>query len=72
MSKKEIGLYADKVWHLLIDNSRWTYADLKRKSGLNDSQFGAAIGWLARENKIDIDQNDESIHVSMYVNVYIG
>jgi hypothetical protein len=72
MNKKEIGLYASKVWHLLVDNSKWSYTDLKRRSELNDSQLGAALGWLAHENKIDIDQDDESIYVSMYINVYIG
>ena len=72
MDKNEIGLYAGKVWRLLIDNSRWTFTDLKRRSGLNDSELGAALGWLAHENKIDFDHDDEGIHVSMYVNVYIG
>lgn len=72
MNKKEIGLYAGKVWRLLADNSRWSYNELKKKSGLNDSELGAALGWLARENKIDFDQDGEEIRVFMYVNVYIG
>lgn len=72
MNKREIGLYASKVWHLLVDNSRWNYTELKRRSGLNDSQLGAALGWLAHENKIDIEQDDENIYVSMYINVFIG
>lgn len=72
MNKRKISLYADKVWRLLVDNSRWTYTELKRKSALNDRELGAALGWLAHENKINFDQDDEGIHVSMYVNVYIG
>lgn len=72
MNKKEIGLYAGKVWRLLVDNSRWTFTDLKRRSGLNDSELGAALGWLACEDKIDFDQDGEEIQVSMYVNVFIG
>lgn len=72
MDKKEIGLYAGRVWRLLIDNSRWTYTELKRGSGLNDSELGAALGWLAHENKIEFDQDGDGIYVSMYVNVYIG
>lgn len=72
MNKNEICLYASKVWRLLIDNSSWTFTELKRRSGLNDSELGAALGWLAHENKIDFEQDEEGIHVSMYVNVYIG
>lgn len=70
MDKQEIGLYASRIWRLLIDNSRWTFIDLQRSSGLNDSELGAALGWLAHENKIDFD--GEGIRVSMHVNVYIG
>lgn len=72
MNKKEIGLYAGIVWRLLVDNSRWNFAELKKRSGLSDYELGAALGWLAHENKIVIDQNDDNIHVSTYVNIYIG
>lgn len=72
MNKNEIRLYAGKVWRLLIDNSRWTFNELQKRSGLNDSELGAALGWLAHENKIDFDYDEDGIHVSMYVNVYIG
>ena len=70
-------MYASKVWLLLMDNSRWTYAELKKRSGLNDCHLGAAIGWLAHENKIELDQighepGEENIRVSTHVNVYIG
>ena len=44
----------------------WNYAELKEKSGLSDKDLCAAIGWLARENKIEFD--DESKDQRIYLN----
>lgn len=72
MNKDEIGLNADKIWQLLSNYAKWSYGTLKRKSGLKDKELGAAIGWLARENKIELYQEDDELYVSLGVNVYIG
>lgn len=72
MCRKEIGLNAGKVWQLLSDNHKWTYAELKKKSGLTDTDLGAALGWLGREDKIEFEQEEVQLYVSLCVNVYIG
>ena len=69
---KQRGLNAGKVWQLLSDYTRWSYGSLKRKSGLKDKELGAALGWLAREDKIEIHQEEDELYVSLGVNVYIG
>ena len=66
MNKSEIGLNAGKVWQLLSDYTRWSYGSLK------DKELGAALGWLAREDKIEIHQEEDELYVSLGVNVYIG
>ena len=63
MDKNEIGLNAGKVWQLLSNND---------KSGLKDKDLGAALGWLAREDKIEFEQEEEELYVYLCVNVYIG
>lgn len=73
MNKHQIGLNAGIVWHLLNDNKQWNYRDLKKASGLSDKDLSAAIGWLAREDKIDFgneQKEDECYFLS--VNVFIG
>lgn len=46
MDKNEIGLNAGKVWQLLSNNDKWSYGNLKKKSGLKDKDLGAAlVGW---------------------------
>lgn len=72
MNKKDIGLNAGKIWQLLCDNASWTFAALKRKSGLQDQELGAALGWLSREDKIEMRQEEEELYISLGVNVYIG
>ena len=53
MNKNQIGTNAGIVWKLLSDNAHWEYDKLKHASGLSDRDLNAAIGWLAREDKID-------------------
>ena len=61
MDRKQIGVYAGKVWQLLSNNEKWGYGTLKRKSGLKDKELGAALGWLSRENKIEFYECDEAV-----------
>lgn len=72
MDKREIGLNAGKIWGLLSNNEKWSYGDLKDKSELNDRELGAAIGWLARENKVELYECEAELYVYLCVNVYIG
>ncbi len=72
MDKKEIGENAGRVWQILSDNAKWSYGSLKRKSGLKDKDLGAALGWLARENKIEFEQEEEELYLYLCVNIYIG
>lgn len=73
MNKYQIGENAGKVWRLLAsDNRRWNYYDLKEASGLSDRDLNAAIGWLAREDKIDFDKECDEDCLFLSVNIYIG
>lgn len=72
MNKHQIGTNAGIVWNVLKDNSHWTYEKLKATSGLSDRDLNAAIGWLAREDKIDFDIDKQTDSLFLHVNVYIG
>lgn len=72
MDKYQIGTNAGIVWNVLKNNAHWSYEQLKTASGLSDRDLNAAIGWLARENKIDFDINKENGTLFLSVNVYIG
>lgn len=59
MNKRLIGTNAGIIWNLLNDYQKWSIAQLKEASGLSEPEIYSAIGWLARENKIEIDVSTE-------------
>ncbi len=68
MDKSTIGNNAGIVWNLLNDGHHWSYEDLKNASGLTDRDLNAAIGWLAREDKVYFEtdkDNEEFLYLSV-------
>jgi len=55
MNKKKIGVNAGIIWNLLNDHCKWNINEIKDSSGLSEFEILTAIGWLARENKIEIE-----------------
>jgi len=55
MDKKVIGTNAGIIWNLLNNYQKWNISQLQEASGLTEREIYCAIGWLARENKIEID-----------------
>lgn len=74
MDKNSIGENAGLVWRLLDNNQHWKYDELKEASGLSDRDLNTAIGWLARENKIQFDADEVKGKDCLYLelNLYIG
>ncbi|WP_177603650.1 winged helix-turn-helix domain-containing protein [uncultured Phocaeicola sp.] len=68
-----IGTHAGTVWRLLSNQKKWSYNELKSASGLADRELNAAIGWLAREGKIEIESGNKPGDDIYYLllNVYI-
>jgi hypothetical protein len=59
-----ISLFGDnagKVWRTLREQGPLNESDLLDKTHLNESDLCAAIGWLARENKIRKEDNTYSL-----------
>jgi hypothetical protein len=52
---EEFGNNAGKIWKELELNGSVRRDKLIKKTGLNEQDFSAAVGWLARENKILTD-----------------
>jgi hypothetical protein len=49
----EFGQNAGKVWQMLNDKGPLSETKLIRSTFLKEPQLCVAVGWLARENKID-------------------
>ena len=75
MNVRLIGESAGIVWRQLNgDNRKWEFNELADATGLSKTDLSAAIGWLAREGKIQIEENADKGKDIFYLalNYYIG
>ena len=61
----QVGETAGKVWHLLNDEGPHTFAQLKKKLDGSGELLSFALGWLAREDKVDITQERQTVKVAL-------
>ena len=64
-STEQVGTTAGMVWHLLKDSGPLTVTQLKKKLNGSGDLVGFALGWLAREDKVDILQDKKTFTVSL-------
>lgn len=59
MNVATIGSYAGLVWQALNEADALGIKQIKKITKLKDKEVFAAIGWLAREGKIDVQDNPD-------------
>ena len=57
MNTETIGTWAGEVWNALNGNGELNLKQLKKATKLKDKEVFAAIGWLAREGKVNVAEN---------------
>lgn len=57
MNTETIGTWAGEVWNALNGNGELNLKQLKKATKLKDKEVFAAIGWLAREGKVNVVEN---------------
>jgi hypothetical protein len=62
---QQIGETAGAVWHALSDNGSLSLAKLVERVGGNRDVVMQAVGWLAREGKIEITETKRGRVVSL-------
>ena len=55
MEINNIGINAGVIWNTLNANGKMTETKLKKESGLASADFYTALGWLAREGKLNVE-----------------
>ena len=61
----QVGETAGKIWHVLNDEGPHTIPQLKKKLNGSGELLSFALGWLAREDKIDITQEKKAFKVTL-------
>ena len=62
-----LDLYGER---LILRIKKMSFDELQEATKLNDIDLAAAIGWLAREDKISIRENDGEFYISNYQETY--
>jgi hypothetical protein len=63
LTSDEIGHVAGEVWQLLTDENNRSLASIKKSIDAPDVLILAAIGWLAREDKLQFDTSGRFTNV---------
>ncbi|MDD2960896.1 MAG: winged helix-turn-helix domain-containing protein [Muribaculaceae bacterium] len=62
---EQIGAWAGLVWKALDTEGTLGVKRIKKVTKLKDKEIYAAMGWLAREGKVNIAEDDNDIMVSL-------
>jgi hypothetical protein len=63
--KTKIGINAGIVWETLSKTGITEIKALKKATKLTDKDLYAAIGWLAREDKVVLEENGADVNVGL-------
>lgn len=59
MNVETIGTWAGLVWNTLNEKDVLGNKEIKKATKLKDKELYAAIGWLAREGKLNIAESED-------------
>ena len=66
MNVETIGLWAGAAWNALNDaNCTLSVKGLKKATKLKEKELYAAIGWLAREGKVNVEATETDVEVTL-------
>ncbi len=63
--KGQVGETAGAVWQALSSVGPLTLSQLKKKLNGKDALVNFALGWLAREDKIDIIPDKKTLRIQL-------
>jgi len=62
---ESIGAVAGKIWEVLKDGNEVSTAQLKKSVEGDAFLLNAAIGWLAREDKLNFNKVGNALKISL-------
>jgi hypothetical protein len=65
ISKEQIGHVAGDLWHLLDKEGPQNLAAIKKSIAAPADLLLAAVGWLAREDKLDFSTSGRTVKIAL-------
>ena len=62
---ESMGLWAGSVWSVLDAQGSLDVKAIKKATKLKEKEIYAALGWLAREGKVNVVENEKDVVVSL-------
>ncbi|MDR2087617.1 MAG: winged helix-turn-helix domain-containing protein [Dysgonamonadaceae bacterium] len=63
--KEKIGTNAGLIWNLLHEEGSKGVKELKKLTKLTEKDIYAALGWLAREEKLSFDKKEDDLYIAV-------
>ena len=60
-----IGITAGEIWKYLSDKGTSTIMEIKSNLGVSNTLLHLALGWLVRENKVELAESGHTYKVSL-------
>ncbi len=61
----KIGQSAGQIYNYLSDNGESTFSKMKKELDLKGNFADLGLGWLAREDKVEISKKGASVNVRL-------
>lgn len=65
MNVETIGTNAGLIWNALNESKTMNLKDLKKATKLKEKESFLALGWLAREGKINIEETEKDVIITL-------
>lgn len=65
MLKEKAGVVAGQIWNALNGTEGLTQKQIKKATKIVDKDFFLGVGWLLREDKVEISEVKEELFVKL-------
>ena len=63
--QEQIGMSAGQIYNYLYNNGVTTFSKIKKELDLKGNFADLGLGWLAREDKVEISKKGSSVNVRL-------
>ncbi|MCQ2065011.1 MAG: winged helix-turn-helix domain-containing protein [Bacteroidaceae bacterium] len=60
-----VGEYAGMIWRALEGRNALSQKEIKKAAKLKDKEFYLGLGWLLREDKINVTEGEEENYYAL-------
>lgn len=65
MNVETIGTNAGLIWNALNESKSMNLKDLKKATKLKEKEAFLALGWLAREGKVSLEEAEKEVIITL-------